>query len=133
MENSNSIFTEDEEKILEMTKRVRIDILKNMTKGGIPSNTAELRIINEVSTSLDKVVQDSASNRAKHNDVQNKEATNLLVAAALRSVREKKPEHVQNRIIELGSEHTRDNVVPGEMDINPMPLDPADFLEDGDE
>jgi len=132
--SDNSIFTDDEKEILELTKKVRIDALKSLTKNGSPVKTNELRILNEISTSLDKVVQDSASNRLKSEDVKNSSATVDLVRETLLNAQKIKSKMTMNTVRELDSNFKLEHIVPGHTDINPGKLEPSEFIDinDGD-
>jgi len=130
-ENNNSIFTEDEIEILNLTKKARIDTLKTMIKGGVPERSGDIRVMTELASSLDKVVTDSANIRVKHSDVQSKEAMNNIVAATLSQVSRSKVVAV-GREIALPEHIDVEVIVPGHMDINPTQLDPNDFTNDED-
>lgn len=130
MSNNNSIFTDEENEILELTKKVRVDALKTLVKDGSPTKTNELRILNELSTSLDRVVQDSAANRLKSEDVKNSGATIDLVRETLLHAGKMKSEMTVEKTRELDNSFQLENIVPGHTDINPGQLDPSEFVED---
>lgn len=128
-ENNNSIFTTEENAILELTKKARVDTLTLMIKDGVPVKSGDIRVMTELATSLDKVVTDSAAIRIKHSDVQNKEAMVGIVAATLVAVsRNKRP--AADRQVALPEHIDVSVIVPGHMDISPTQLDPNDFSAD---
>lgn len=130
----DTIFTDEERAILELTKKVRVDAIKSLVKNGSPTRTNELRILNEISTSLDKVVQDSASNRLKSDDVKNSNATIDLVRETLLNAQRIKSKITINGPRELDNSFKLDNIVPGHTDINPGKLEPSEFIDtDGEE
>ena len=124
---NNSIFTDEEQEILKMTKDIRVNAVKHITKSGIPDKVGEQRILNELLNSLDDMVQKSAANRLKHEENNNKEAMLDSVAAALMSISAKKLPAV-DRVIEGGDEIIPEDIVEGEIDVNPTPLNPDDFI-----
>jgi len=127
--NNNSIFTEGEAEILELTKKARVDTLRLMVKDGVPVKSGDIRVMTELASSLDKVVTDSAAIRIKHSDVQNKEAMIGIVAATLTAVsRNKIP--AADRQVALPEHIDVEVIVPGHMDISPTQLDPNDFSSD---
>ena len=129
-EETNTIYTKEEEEILNLTKKVRVDIVKNMIKNGVPERSGDIRVLNEVASSLDKVISDSANSRIKHQDSANTKASAELVVAALLSKKNELP-IVENRTLVIDDSVTVE-VVPGQMDINPDKLNPSDFIEDLD-
>jgi len=128
---NNSIYTEDELEILNLTKKVRVDIVENMTKNGVPERSSDIRVLNEVAGSLDKLISDSANTRVKHQDSANNKAAAELVIAALRDRGNRKTTPVERDIVLDDSVDVE--VVPGQMDINPDKLSPGDFITIEDE
>jgi len=126
-----SIFTDDEQSILDKTKKVRIDLVDNMVKGGVPDRVGDIRVLNEVLSGLDKMVQDSAGNRLKHQENANNEATKDLVAEMIKQTAMSRSNIIDVELTtpELPSEYVPgdDEVVEGELEINPTPLDVNDF------
>ena len=124
---SSSIYTEDEETILNLTKKIRVDMVKHLTKDGMPSNPGYARVINEISGSLDKQITDSANTRIKHQDSANTKASAELIIAAIMSKKKTLPIDV-DRKIEMEDIIDVD-VVSGQMEINPDKLNPSDFID----
>jgi len=129
-ETNNSIYTEDELKILEKSKKVRIDLVDNMTKGGVPDRVGDIRVLNEVVSGLEKSVHDSASNRLKFQDTQNQEAVAENVAELLKQI-SSKPTLTQNVTnVVLSDEFVPVDIVPGETDISPEQLEINKFTDE---
>lgn len=124
---NNTIYTPEEEEILNLTKKVRVDIVNNMVKNGVPERSGDIRVLNEVSSSLDKLISDSANARIKHQDTANNKASAELIIAAIMSKKKDIPIQV-NRKTEI-DDVIDIEVVPGQMDINPAKLNPSDFIE----
>ena len=131
-EQTNTIYTEDELVLLEKTKKIRVDIADNMTKNGVPNNVAEIRVLNEVLTTLDKSVNETVANRLKHNENENKEALLDTVALALSNISKTKTA-ATNRVIDAPEEYIPDDIVPGETDIGVSQLNPSDFINTDEE
>lgn len=131
-EQNTIIYTESELALLEKTKKIRLDIADNMVKNGVPNNVGEIRVLNEVLTTLDKSVNETVANRLKHTENENKEALLDTVALALSNIDSSKTPAV-GRIIEATVEYIPEDIVPGETDIGVSQLTAGDFLdEDGE-
>ena len=131
-EQTSTIYTEDELVLLEKTKKIRVDIADNMTKNGVPNNVAEIRVLNEVLTTLDKSINETVANRLKHNENENKEALLDTVALALSNISKTKTA-ATDRVIDAPEEYIPDDIVPGETDIGVSQLNPSDFINTDEE
>jgi len=132
---ANSVYEQDELLMLEKSKSIRLQIVDEFMKGGVPTNTSEVRVINELLTSLDKSVHDGVNNRIKHQDASNKEAILDMVAENIKLVARQKREIIPTLEIEteLPEEYTEIETVPGEKDINPGMLSMKDILGNYDD
>lgn len=129
---AGSIFTDEEQEILSRTKKVRIDIVDNMVKGGVPDKVGEVRVLNEILGGLDKMVQDSAANRLKHEENLNNEGTKDMVSEMIRSVALTRSKQAalsdgNKPVLEAAYIPNDEDVVDGELEISPDSLDPDDF------
>lgn len=116
MEQSNSIYTQEELDILKLTKEKRLTIVNDMTKNGTPGYK-EVEIVNQVLTALDKSVHDSVSNRLKHQENNNKAEILLSVAEMIKQVKVNNKNNVRANDEVLDLEST---------------LIPTDIVEDED-
>ena len=125
---NSGIYTDDELKLLDTTKKVRLDIIKDMTKNGVPDRVGDLRVLNEVMTSAESSMHTQVNNRLKHQDTGNTEAMLELVAETLKQAANV---HTTPRTtpVVLPDEHTTIDIVPGETDINPSQLSIEDFVK----
>ena len=126
----SSIFTKEEQELLEFTKKIRVNTLNKMVENGVPESTSEIRVLNELATSLDKQVNDNAANRLKHNDNNNKEAvldlvSELIKNSAIDKANANKATEV-DRVIP--KELLPTDIVDGELDVGSQNLDPADYI-----
>jgi len=128
-----SIHTDEELETLNLTNQVRKDVVKNMTKGGVPEKVGDLRVLNEYMNSLDDTVQRSTANRLKHSENENQEAVAAIVAAALTKTKINAAIPTTDRVIDVLDEYIPVDIVPGETDINPNKLIPSDFISDLDD
>jgi len=126
-DNNKSIYTDEENEILDLTKRVRVDTLKNMVKDGVPERSGDIRVMNELAGSLDKLVVDTANTRIKHQDSSDAKATADLVVAAL--MHRSTPTNTPQRTTTVLAKEITVETVPGQMDINPEQLNPGDFID----
>jgi len=129
--STNSIFTDEEQEILNRTKKVRVDIVDSMTKGGVPEKVGEVRVLNEILGGLDKMVQDSAANRLKHEENLSNEGTKDMVSEVVRALAVNRSKSMLKGGTKpvLEAEYIPDDseVVDGELEISPDSLDPDDF------
>ena len=131
MNENNSVYTEEELNILKKTEEIRLRIVNKMTEKDIPSKTSELRVLNEILNSLDKSVHDKVSNKLKQKENENKSAMLDTVAEALTIITKKQKQQViQNRTIEVPDSVVPDDIVPGETDINSLPIELEDIVGD---
>ena len=131
-EQNTTIYTEEELALLEKTKKIRLDVADNMIKNGVPNNVGEIRVLNEVLTTLDKSVNETVANRLKHNENENKEALLDTVALALSKIEKTKVVAI-DRIIDAPDEYIPCDIVPGETDIGVSQLNASDFIKETEE
>jgi len=122
------MFTPEEQEILELTKKVRVDTLKKMVEKGVPERSGDIRVLVELSSSLDKVINDTATNRLKMQDTQNNKANAEMIVAAIMAKKDTNVNVNIDRPSELPDEVIEIEVVPGQTDINPAKLNPSEFL-----
>lgn len=134
-DNTNSeagkFFTSDELKLIEKTRKYRIGILDAMTNNGkeMPTDTRIARVVNELSTSLDKQITDMATIRAKENE--NNANDNLAaMTASILGMLDEGAKKVTNRDIELKESFIPTDIVPGEGDITAKPLTMEEFKDE---
>lgn len=127
--SENSIYTEDEQRILSKILNTRVGIIDKMTEGGVPEKVGEIRVLNEVLNSTDKAVVDAATLRIKHNDAQSNAAMAGMALAMIKEARANRANIVGGEVVpELPSELQHVETVDGEMDINPERLVPEEFV-----
>ena len=135
MEHSqNGIFSADEARDLEKFANIRKDLINVMTKDGVPDSRPDIRLLNELLIAGEANIQKTAENRLKHEDNLNKEAIAESVAVMLKSIQTKQkelPVRTTNDV-EVGAETIPVDLVPGETEINPIKLNPEEFLSKGD-
>lgn len=123
MENSNnnknnSLYTANEESILNNNLDIRNKVISKLTENGgkIPDNQNTLRVLDLYLTGSDMSVHKTAENRTKHQAAQNTEETLEFVAAIIRSVSNdnSKIDNSKSREIILGEEVIPLDTVIGE-------------------
>ena len=129
---ADNVYTQEELELLNRSKTIRMKIVDEFMKNGVPTNTSEVRVINELLTSLDKSVHDGVNNRIKHQDASNKEAILDMVAENIKLVARRKREELPKIEItrELPDELNEIETVPGETEIHPERLNMSDILGD---
>ena len=126
---NNSIYTEEEFAKLSKIEKVRFAIIDEMTKDGVPDNVGKLRVLNEVMSAADKKITDSAIIRVKNDEAANAGAMAASMAELLKQARAKRANcDGAGGIPEIAKEHANVDLVDGEVDINPEPLSPEEFV-----
>lgn len=64
-DENNSIYTKDEQEIIDKTVKLRMQMVDKAFEDGTPSRGSDIRVINEVLNSLDNVVDKKATSRLK--------------------------------------------------------------------
>jgi len=128
---NDGIFTEAEQELLELTKKARVDIIKDMTRNGSPTGARDIEVLVMTATSLDKQVNDAANSRLKHSDNNNIETTLNIVAEALKVVAKANMTEV-TQLAELPIELDVDDFAPGENVIEAEVLSVDDFIPNKD-
>jgi len=126
--SNNNIYTDEEQAILDKVKKVRLDIIDTMTKAGVPDRVGEIRVLNEVLASTDKMVVDTANIRVKKQEADNNGANADLVAEMFKQVRSRAAVAGVGKIPEISDAAKKVSTVAGELDINPEPLNPKDYI-----
>jgi len=129
MDENNSIYTSEEQKQLDTIKKVRFDIIDVMTKEGPPDAVGEIRVLNEVLNSADKMIVDTATIRTKQEAVNTNGAAVEMVVELLRQSRANKQEFdKEGNVPTILANVKQIALVDGEGDITPEPLVPDDFV-----
>lgn len=117
--DNNSIYTQEEQELLKISKDVRKQIIQDMMKGGTPSYK-EVEVLNQVMSALDKSVNDAATIRQKHQDSNAKAETLAAVLETIKQISNQEAMAARaNRQIEteLDATFIPDDIVPGEQDM----------------
>lgn len=125
---NNTIYTHEELEIFTKSRNIRMQLVDGLMSSGVPTKVGEVRVINELLTSLDKNAQDSASNRLKYQEGQSKEAMQETIVGILKEISATKQQHVRTVDPVIPDSYIPTDVVYGESDIHPDQLDPTDFL-----
>ena len=135
MDNSqNGIFTAEESADLKRFSDIRKDMINVMVKDGTPDTSREIRLLNELLIAGEANIQKTAENRLKHEDNLNKEAIAESVSIMLKNIQNKKrdiPVRGTDQV-EVSENIIPVDLVPGETEINPIKLNPEDFINGGD-
>lgn len=117
--DNNSIYTQEEQELLKISKDVRKQIIQDMMKGGTPSYK-EVEVLNQVMSALDKSVNDAATIRQKHQDSNAKAETLAAVLETIKQISNQEAMAARaNKQIEteLDATFIPDDIVPGEQDM----------------
>lgn len=119
METTNTLYTPEEQALLDLTRSKRKSIIEDMTKNGTPGYK-EVEVLNQVMASLDKSIHDGVSNRVKLQDNNNKEEILRTVAETLRQMkldRAKAKQAEYETDTELSDEYLPTDIVKGELEM----------------
>ncbi|MDQ6990802.1 MAG: hypothetical protein Q9M11_03620 [Mariprofundaceae bacterium] len=127
--NNNSIYTEEELGTLDKVKRTRIQLIDSMTADGVPDAVGQIRVLNEVLASTEKMIVDTANIRVKHDEASNSGAAVEVVVELLKQSRANQQQFIgAGTVPTLPAALASVDAVPGETEINPEPLTPEDFV-----
>lgn len=125
---NNSIYTQEELNTFAKSRMIRMKIVDAMTEREVPTKVGEIRVINELLTSLDKNAQDSAANRLKYQEGQSQEAMQATIVGILKEMSGNKQTITRESNPVVPDEFIPTDTVVGELEINPEQLDPTAFL-----
>ncbi len=123
-------FTEEDKDILALTRKLRVDMIKENTKDGyIPTRGGDMRVLNEIANSLDTQVMSVADTKNKETANKNTDDMFRLIAENIRQskLNDANSSGGPQIDIHLDGRITSDKLVPGQMDINPDKLSVKDF------
>jgi len=110
----SEIFLPDEHRLIQKTLSIREKIVDEMVKDGVPTNSRDIRVLNEVLNSIDALVLGKADRRLKREENNSKSEMIEFVSSLLLTL-EKKEKNIQvNREIELPDTEVLEDIVPGE-------------------
>ena len=127
-------LTETERKLHKKTLLLREKIIDEMTDNGtnIPTSTSEIRVLKEVMESLDNRINNDRKARIDRERDKDNKATKELIAETLKMVSMNNEVTNGKRIEELPDVFVPDDdeIVEGELDINPNPINIEDIIGD---
>lgn len=132
IQGNTGAYNQEELDTLEKAKRIRMGIVDAMVKDGIPDNTREIRLLNEVLMSMESSIHTGVANRIKYVDGQNTANIQATVAETLRQAAIMTAQNKAAITVVDVEELSDEEVVDGEMEINPVELPVSDFMVDLD-
>ena len=128
IQGNTGAYNQEELDTLEKAKRIRMGIVDAMVKDGIPDNTREIRLLNEVLMSMESSIHTGVANRIKYVDGQNTANIQATVAETLRQAAIMTAQNKAAITVVDVEELSDEEVVDGEMEINPVELPVSDFM-----
>jgi len=134
LNNKDSGFlTTKDQQMLDKSIDLRFKIVDNFFKDGDPTDNRDIRVINELLTGVDASIHKRAESRLKYTSVNN---TGKLVDIAIATLKAKRSGKVDDLMLLTGTgtipNITDDiidvEIVHGELELNPDPLDIEDFV-----
>lgn len=136
MENNNetlTVYTQEENANLSKMKDVRMAIIENMTKDGMPVKTSELRVLNEIISAQEASIHTTVGNRIKFNSNQQNGQVKEMVVEVLKQTAIAVANANKVPDLEIGNALEEDDMVYGETEITPEELNVKDFMMDAEE
>ncbi len=127
---ANELYTPEELEQLDTGKKIRTELVTNLVKNADPGSKyygSQARVVNELLTSLDKSIHDSANTRLKHQETQNANNTLDVIADVFKYLHTNKADIQPRETIILDDKFLPDDAVPGELDIDQPMLEIKDF------
>ena len=127
---AGDLYTEEELDLLEKSKNLRIGLVDNLVTHADPTAknyNSTARVVNELLTSLDKTIHDSANTRLKHQDSQNVGNMADIMAGIFKEIHTQNANAPKRVTVILDDKFLPDDVVPGELSIEQPVLDLKDF------
>ena len=128
---STSIYTEEEQKLLDKTKSVRMTFVDDIVKTSNPNNrdyASKARVANELMTSVDTSINNAANTRLKHQDSADNEIILTSVAETLKAISVKNAEGATANLI-VPDTVKKIEVKEGETTINPGQLEVDKYIK----
>lgn len=130
MNTANNIYLPEEIIDQEYLHSVRIKLIKNMVKdeNNLPEDAKTLEALNSLISSGEKSIHDRVANRLKHQDNQNKDALNELVASTLLQLNLNQTAKREGPVnTDIDEKYIPVDIVPGELSTDKEELDIEDF------
>jgi hypothetical protein len=137
MDNNEKLFTQEEEELLLEANRIRMSMIKEKIKDGMPVKAGDIRVINEVLGGVEGNIFGRKNIELKKKDTDVAENNGMVVAEIFRQLSTANGRAVLTELAVSGEPirphilpetFTNVEVVEGELDINPEPLNKEDFL-----
>lgn len=127
---AGDLYTEEELELLEKSKKLRVGLVDNLVIHADPTAknyNSTARVVNELLTSLDKTIHDSANTRLKHQDSQNVGNMADIMAGIFKEIHTQNANAPKRETVILEDKFLPDNLVPGELSIEQPVLELKDF------
>lgn len=127
---AGDLYTEEELDLLEKSKKLRVGLVDNLVIHADPTAknyNSTARVVNELLTSLDKTIHDSANTRLKHQDSQNVGNMADIMAGIFKEIHTQNANAPKRETVILEDKFLPDNLVPGELSIEQPVLELKDF------
>ena len=129
MDDTVKLYNKEEQEIIDYVLNKRKAMVEEIFKDGIPKDVGTARVVNEILSGMEGQVESAVKLKlSKNKDDSNTMVVNM-VAALLTQVNEQIINKRQEDIPELIGDEKDVEVVEGETDLDPEPLDVASFVE----
>ena len=128
--SKDSFFTIEEESDLKLYKDIKNRMIKDMVAEGL-SDSRSRRLMNEILTSAEASIHKNAELRRKHSDNKSKGAIVAQMAEVIKSTHKKRLEAFGKKEEvnpDIDNKYIPTDIVKGETEIDPAPLNIEDFI-----
>ena len=128
--SKDSFFTVEKESDLKLYKDIKNRMIKDMVAEGLTDSRSR-RLMNEILTSAEASIHKNAELRLKHSDNKSKEAIVAQMAEVLKNTHKKRLEAFANKEEvnpDIDNKYIPTDIVKGETEIDPAPLNIEDFI-----
>ena len=130
---STGAYNQNEVDMLAKAQSIRNAIVDVMTKDGVPESNRDIRLLNEVLTAMEDSIHTGVANRIKYVGEQNTANIQAMVVESLRQAALKQAHAGSIKAKDVVIDALPDEeIVPGEMEIEPSELIVSDFVDMGD-
>lgn len=129
MDDTVKLYNKEEQEIIDYVLNKRKAMVEEIFKDGIPKDVGTARVVNEILSGMEGQVESAVKLKLSKNKDDNNTMVVNMVAALLTQVNEQIINKREEDIPELIGDEKDVEVVEGETDLDPEPLDVASFVE----
>ena len=128
------VFLPEDMRLINKTLKIREDIIDNLTRDGVPTDSRSIRVMNEVLNSIDALTLGRTDRILKKNkDDEDTDMKAVISNIYLELSKNKSNEDNSNRDVTIDGELKDDEIVDGEDSLERKEITKEDIFGKGDE